>query len=316
MKKTSAPAHGASKCKEPRSITTTGDPVSAYSEAIARDTGATLNPIPDGKIHRFDCPEGRRGNQACWYVLHLDLWAAGAYGNWRTGVTYTWRADRGRKHSREERTQIAAAIEAAKSRRERERSNAHAKAARSAQRLWSDAQPATVDHPYLARKQIPALCLRQVGSSLLVPLWDMAGELVNIQRIHPDGTKRFLRGGRITGALALFARELPREGELYIAEGWATAATVATTLCLPVVAAMNAGNLAPVAQAIRAARPELALTIAADDDHRTPGNPGMTKAAEAARLVQAGTTWPTTCRQADCCCTDFNDVAKCERVSR
>lgn len=317
MLKTSfVPAQGAScYCEHHQSITSC-DAVCAFSVAIATDTGAILDPIPDGDIHRFDCPEGKRGNQACWYVLHLDHRPAGAYGNWRTGISYTWRADSGLRHSRRKCAQIATAIEAAKSRRERERSDAHAKAANYAQRLWDDARPATANHSYLARKKIPALCLRQLGDCLLIPLRTVEGELVNIQRIYPDGSKRFLRGGRVTGAFALFGRELPREGELYIAEGWATAATIATTLRLPVIAAMNAANLAPVARIIRAARPRLELTIAADDDHRTPGNPGMSKAIETARLVKAGATWPTTCRHTDCCCTDFNDVANCERVPK
>ncbi len=316
MKEASAPAQGASKYNAPDNFTTAGDPIRTFAAAIAQDTGATVDPIGDGQLHRFDCPEGKRGNRACWYVLHLDRWPAGAYGNWRTGITDTWRADHNREHDREQGARIAAAIDAARRQREREQAQAQDNAARRAQRLWSDAKPATAGHPYLARKRIPALCLRQHGDCLLIPLRTVADELVNVQRIHPDGTKRFLKGGRIVGAFALFGCELPEEGELYIAEGWATAATIATTLRLPVVAAMNAGNLAPVAQAIRAARPGLALTLAADDDHGTPGNPGMTKAAEAARLVQGAMTWPTTCRQEGCGCTDFNDVANCGRAPR
>ncbi|GAB3319273.1 toprim domain-containing protein [Haliea atlantica] len=311
MKKATRPEEQ-SRQKAPRDFTTTGDPVRAFVAAIAQDTGATVDPIADGKFHRFDCPEGKRGNRACWYVLHPDGW--GAYGNWRTGIAYPWRADRSRDHDREQGARIAAAIDAARRQREREQAQAQENAARRAQRLWSDAKPATTDHPYLTRKRIPALCLRQHGDCLLVPLRTVAGELVNVQRIHPDGTKRFLKGGRITGTFALFGRELPEEGELYIAEGWATAATIATTLRRPVVAAMNAGNLAAAAQAIRAARPGLALTLAADDDHGTPGNPGITKAAEAARLVQGAMTWPTTCRQEGCTCTDFNDTANCGRA--
>ena len=315
MKKVTRPKEQ-SRHNAPRDFTTTGDSVRAFAAAIAQDIGATVDPVADGKLHRIDCPEGKRGNRACWYVLYLDRWPAGTYGNWRTGITYTWRADHNREHDREQGARIAAAIDAARRQREREQAEAQDYAARRAQRLWSDAKPATADHPYLARKRIPGLCLRQHGDCLLVPLRTVAGELVNIQRIHPDGTKRFLKGGRIAGCFALFGRELPEDGELYLAEGWATAATIATTLRLPVVTAMNAGNLAPVAQAIRAARPGLALTLAADDDHRTPGNPGITKAAEAARLVQGAMTWPTTCRQEGCGCTDFNDVANCGRAPR
>lgn len=293
----------------------TTDPVSQFANAIQADTGAMITPIPDGEIHRFDDPNGKRHNGACWYVLHLDCWPAGVYGNWRSGATFTWRQASHRQLGAAEGARIGAAYEAAKAMRERDRANAQRQAAEHAQATWRDAGPAMVSQPYLARKRITALCLRQRGDTLLVPLRTVDGELVNLQRIYPDGTKRFLKGGQITGCFALFGRELPETGALYICEGWATAATIAMTLQLPVAAAMNAGNLKAVAQAIRAARPHLALTIAADDDHHTAGNPGMTKAAEAARLVQGALTWPTTCRESDCTCTDFNDTANCGRVS-
>lgn len=310
----SAPAQGANRYSEPN-ITTVGDPIAQFANAIQADTGAMITPIPDGNVHRFDDPQGKRHNGACWYVLHLDGWPAGAYGNWRTDYKSTWRQDSERPLNAAERARIDAAYKAAKAMRERDRANAQRQAAERAQATWRDAKPAAVSNPYLSGKNIPALCLREIGDALLVPLRTVDGELVNLQRIYPDGTKRFLKAGQITGCFALFGRELPETGVLYICEGWATAATIAMTLQLPVAAAMNAGNLKAVAQAIRAARPHLALTIAADDDHHTAGNPGMTKAAEAARLVQGALTWPTTCRESDCTCTDFNDTANCGRVS-
>lgn len=299
----------------PCHFTTTADPVRAFANALACDMGTSVSVVADGKLHRFDAPDGKRHNGAGWYVLHLDGCPAGAYGNWRSGETFTWRQALHRQLDAAERAYIDVTCKAAMAMRERERANARRQAADRANTLWRDARPATVTQPYLARKQISALCLRQRGDTLLVPLRSVNGQLVNIQHIYPDGTKRFLKDGQITGCFALFGRALPETGALHICEGWATAATVAMTLQLPVAAAMNAGNLKAVAQAIRAARPHLALTIAADDDHHTAGNPGMTKAAEAARLVQGALTWPTTCRESDCTCTDFNDTANCGRVS-
>lgn len=136
----------------------TKDPVRAFAAAIARDFGANVDPIGDGELRRFDCPEGKRGNRACWYVLYLDRWPAGAYGNWRTGITEPWRADRSRDRDPKQRARIAAAIDAARRQGEREQPHARASAVRRAQRLRSDAKPTIVDHPYLARKRIPAQC--------------------------------------------------------------------------------------------------------------------------------------------------------------
>ena len=291
------------------------DPVRAFAGAIAKDMGAHLDPIPDGKIHRFDDPDGKRHNRACWYAMHLDGMPAGAYGNWRTGYQSTWRADTSRGVDPSERASANAMVRAAREKRERERLDNQAQAALQATMLWNDAVPATVYHPYLARKRITAMGLRQARNLLLVPLSDIDGNLLNLQRIDPRGDKRFLWGGRITGCFALAgAREIPEAGEVYIAEGWATAATIHQTLRVPVVAAMNAGNLKPVAEALRKKCPCLAIVVAADNDHRTPGNPGMTKATEAARIAQGALTWPTTCRQEGCYCTDFNDTMNCGRA--
>ena len=271
--------------------------------------------IEPGRFYRFPARDKPRGNKAGYCYLFADG-GGGYYGDWITHEKHYWFQKSLSTLSAEDRERYRREAREAAHKEKIRRQKAQQEAAHYAKKMWSDARPAIVDHPYLVRKKIPALCLRQLGNRLLVPMRDVAGELVNLQRIYSDGGKAFLADGQVTGAFALFARELPREGELYIAEGWATAATIATTLRLPVVAAMNTGNLSPVALAIRAARPGLVLTIAADDDHRTSGNPGMTKAAEAARLVQAGMTWPTTCRREGCDCTDFNDVASCARASR
>src|SRR3984893_10863324 len=61
---------------------------------------AGLNPPkviePDGKLHRF-ASNGKRSDDAGWYVLHADGIPAGAFGDWRGGLSETWRADIGRK---------------------------------------------------------------------------------------------------------------------------------------------------------------------------------------------------------------------------
>ena len=53
---------------------------------------------PDGKLHRF-ASNGRRSDDAGWYVFHDDGIPAGAFGDWRTGASEGWRADIGRRLS-------------------------------------------------------------------------------------------------------------------------------------------------------------------------------------------------------------------------
>ena len=72
---------------------------------------------------------------------------------------------------------------------------------------------------------------------------------------------------------------------LLLCEGYATAATVFSATGEATAVAFNAGNLPAVARALRVKFPNIKLVICADDDAQTPGNPGRTKAAEAARAV-------------------------------
>lgn len=123
--------------------------------------------------------------------------------------------------------------------------------------------------------------IRQQGKTLLVPAKDTAGALISLQRILPDGQKRFLKGGRTAdGAFTIHgAKDKP----LYLAEGFATAATIRELTGGTAVCAFNSGNLAAVAKAIRELQPDRQVVIAADNDQFTDGNPGVTAATAGER---------------------------------
>ncbi|MBL4558296.1 MAG: toprim domain-containing protein [Rhodobacteraceae bacterium] len=72
-------------------------------------------------------------------------------------------------------------------------------------------------------------------------------------------------------------------GPVLICEGWATGASLHIATGHTVIAAMDAGNLMPVAEALRARFPEADLVLVADNDEKPDrdGNPGV----EAARKV-------------------------------
>ncbi|QQE88541.1 toprim domain-containing protein [Azotobacter chroococcum] len=184
------------------------------------------------------------------------------------------------------------------------------RAAALAAQQWETAGPANPRHPYLTRKDVEPHGLRQSGDVLLVPLRTAAGELVNLQRIRPDGDKRFLPGGAVLGAFHLLGEVHPG-GLLYVCEGWATGATLHEQYegAGAVACAMNAGNLRPVALALRARYGHaVELVIAGDDDRQTEGNPGRT-AANAAALAAWGLVmfpeWPA---GAPLELSDFNDL--------
>ncbi|MCY1294164.1 DNA primase TraC [compost metagenome] len=263
-------------------------------------------PVADGGIHRFHVPGDRSGSLNGWYVLHADGIASGAFGSWKAGGSQTWSS---RKPADPLEAQlIAERIEQAKRQRDAERERLRAKAAERAQRLWRDARRADPDHAYLQSKHVRPYALRQHDDLLLVPLYH-GGQLVNLQRIGPDGSKRFLSGGRVVGAYSPLGCIEPGR-QLYVCEGWATAATLHQHSGCAVAAAMNAGNLKSVALALRAKYGELIeLVIAGDDDRQTEGNPGRTAATAAALAVGGLVTFPEWPPGAPLNLSDFNDLA-------
>jgi putative DNA primase/helicase len=198
---------------------------------------------------------------------------------------------------RERRRKHAEAEEAAK----------HASAKERASAIWNAATPASNDHPYLKRKGIKAHGVRLHRGCLVVPLRDLNGELFTLEFISPEGGKTYLSGGSKTGCY--FAIGEPA-GTICIAEGFATAASIHEATGLAVVAAMDAGNLKPVALALRSKFPDVKLILCADDDCKTPGNPGMTKAREAALAVNGLLTVPDFGTDRPEGAKDFNDLHK------
>ncbi len=181
-------------------------------------------------------------------------------------------------------------------------------AARQASQLWKMAKPADPLHTYLLTKGVQPYLLRQLNRGrLLVPLCD-DGRLVNLQTITPDGGKRFLSGGRVHGCYSPLGKV--SEGcRLYVCEGWATGATLHLNTGSPVVCAMNAGNLKPVAVAMRERYgTTLDLVIAGDDDRKTIGNPGNRAANQAARATDARVVFPEWPNDAPSDLSDFNDL--------
>ncbi|MGN2399187.1 primase-helicase zinc-binding domain-containing protein, partial [Klebsiella quasipneumoniae] len=125
--------------------------------------------------------------------------------------------------------------------------------------------------------------------SLLLELVDESGAVAAAQTITPHGEKRLLTGSAKRGAYhAVNAPESPQS--VLIAEGLATALSV--HLMRPdalAVAAIDAGNLLPVAEVMRRKHPKAQIIIAADNDHHQNGeaNTGR-EAAEKAALSVAG----------------------------
>lgn len=258
----------------------------------------------DGRLHRFS-PTGKRGDLAAWYVLHDDGIAAGVYGCWRSGLQSTWCSKAERDLTEAERSTLREQVRAAQRQRDAEQVQRQQQASATALQRWQAAAPA-VQHPYLLAKGVGAHGLRIDGELLLVPLRTTDAALASLQTIHADGTKRFLPGGRMRGCYHAMGA---LGSALVLAEGYATGATVLEATGLPVAVCFNSGNLLPVARALRCKYPALPLALAADDDWRTEGNPGLSAATAAALAVGGFVVRPHFPADRPPKASDFNDLA-------
>ena len=179
----------------------------------------------------------------------------------------------------------------------------HQSAARLANTIWRNAKELTaadLAHPYLQSKGIQDLTAvagirinRYKGQNkLVIPIYSRNGqtgntELVNLQQIEDSGQKRFLAGGQKSGGYAILnGTHADMAQGFYLAEGYATAASVHLATGKPVVIAFDAGNLPVVAARIieRGNLPaDTPIYLAADNDRAS--QKGLAKAAEAAAIL-------------------------------
>ena len=214
--------------------------------------GIDVYPVADGQLHRFKGPDDKRQNG--WYVLYHDF---GAFGNWKTGITVKW-SER-RKLSDQERRDLNHQIRTQCRQRQKEREQRQHAAAEEAGKIWRYAD-VVVSHPYLQRKQVQAHGIRQADDALIIPMY-RGRQLRSIQRIYPDGRKRFLKDGDIYAAYHPIGKLRER---LWIAEGFATSASVFEATGDAVACAFSGANMAKVAKAFRKQHPKLDIRIAGD----------------------------------------------------
>lgn len=257
----------------------------------------------DGRIHRFRAPDEKRGKKSAWYVYHGTH---GAFGDWVSGLIFKWHDGRDRRgySDAETKKRDAEAFEKASARFNEEEANKR-KARTKAKKMWDNAGQPNVMHEYLFEKGLSSYHgSRVLGNTLLVPMWNSKGELINLQRILPDGTKRFLYGGEVIGGYYIVGGQTTG-GMHYVCEGFATACTIYELTGKHVIVAFNRGNLELVTQMWRRHK----LIIAADNDYKTRirgelANPGLEKGMEIAKKFKLDLVIPVWEN-----CTDWNDLA-------
>lgn len=239
-----------------------------------------------GRIDRVDGPEDKPNKKSGWYVYNEipdkndgHIIGIASFGDWKTDINETWCSKSEQHMSHSEREHYFIAREAMKAAQAEEESTRHKYAAERAAQIWSVASDC-VCHPYLERKGVkahPGVKMGQDGR-LIIPMV-REGEIKTLEYIFPNGDKRRLTGGDPKGAYFKFAGT----GGIYIAEGYATGASIHEATGWTVYCCFSSGNMYEVAASVLVDNQGQKIIICGDDDKEVKGNPGRTKAEQVAQ---------------------------------
>lgn len=247
--------------------------------------------IADGVLQRCGTTRKPQSKDGA-YIIHPDspysLW----WENHATGESDTYSEQTAQTLTPAERKAQAERIARDKQKRVEQTAIRYATAAQKAQAEFATLPDATDSNPYLLRKGVPALGnVRAKGDVLVIPLTNAAGNISSLQYIQADGAKLFLEGGLKRGCFFnIPAKDNNEQAPLLIAEGYATAASLHLATKYQSVVAFDAGNLTPVAQALRTQYPRREIIICADNDvpsKLNPVNTGVKAAKKAAEDIDA-----------------------------
>jgi putative DNA primase/helicase len=262
------------------------DPPELQIQDAMRGVGldAPAKIIIDGQIHRF-ATKGKRDDSG-WYIFFDGEPVAGCFGSWRDGIDVPFRSKMTREITPAEQMALTKRMAEAKAARDAERQRKASMAADTVSQIWESAGAASPDHPYLKRKGIQPHGVRITGDGrIMAPLHNNDGELVSLQYISEDGEKRYHPGAATKSAYWLIGDV---QKTVFIAEGFATAATILEVTGQAVAIAYSAGNLPSVTGQVRerfGATQE--IVIVADNDESDLGKKYADQAAAkyGARIV-------------------------------
>lgn len=235
------------------------------------------HPVLDGKIKRFG-----PGKKA-WYALREILLPSGksavngAFGIWQgqepnsVSVKMEWEGVSAEDRLAAEKKQAQYEAAAAE-----KKTRVAELAANRARQQWQDAAPVAQRDAagYLVRKAVDGDTLRvDAAGVLLIPMRKYTPDgarLAGLQKIAPDGQKRFSTGMDKQGTGFLLGSANQESPLIALGEGYATCETVrmATECVFPVMVGFDAGNLMHNAQQLRRDFPDTHLLMLADDDVR------------------------------------------------
>lgn len=289
---------GIEKARQSSSSVPYSDPREGFLSELSAAGFERPKAVTIGQLMRIDAPGDKPGKRSGWAIYNeiIDntnegrVIGVGTYGSWRSDPEkVTWVSKNLHTMSTAERLNYHAQIEAVQVQRAEELKKLQNEAAQTCFNIWNNAKAADPDHLYLVRKQIPAYDgVRQSGDNIIIPvLYDK--KIASLQFITPEGEKRFKRNGRTKGC---YFKIDGADDVVYVAEGYATAASVHMSAGNTVYIAFNANNLYEIASLAKTENPESRIIIAGDDDVFTNNNPGRTKANQCAEALGLEAAFP------------------------
>lgn len=246
----------------------------------------------DGNLRRYNIQGDKKGRRNGWYrfVRLRPDFAYAVFGCNKRGISEKW--------SSKERQELTAYDKKVVKKKQEELQKAQeelqSRVAVKANDIWGRLRiPAA--HAYATRKGVGLYGVREMYKSIAIPVY-IDNYIVSLQFINQQGDKRFLTDGRKKGGYHIIGLQegddLAAGNKLYIAEGYATAASIFEATRVAVVIAFDAYNLPDVGMAIRQRWPLAQIVMAADNDQWTSGNPGISKAQETADKIGASILFP------------------------
>lgn len=245
---------------------------------ISNGIETPLSVIDDGEVHRF----GFKHNS--WYIFReINGIIFGKIGDWKLGISmpYTSRKIKTldfaeRKAFFEKRRVIL------KEEKEKEEAKNIVAAEKCRKIIANSRRYGFEKHAYLVRKKVGIHGIFEHNNNLVIPIYS-GKDLTSLQMINCSGEKEYYPGGKIKGCSLPLTEKLT--DRVYVAEGYATSATIFELLNqqYQVICAFNAGNIYNVVKRLRKERGNVQVVICADDDYKTKGNPGLSKAKKTAK---------------------------------
>lgn len=234
----------------------------------------------------------------------------------KSGFKFDGKVQRVSPHVIAQREERKKQLEIEAKQEEQRTAQQQAKSANKAQWIWNNAKEVD-NHKYLAKKDVMPHGLRvrewtykdedaelkTETNCLIVPLF-FESEIVSLQGIFPDGTKKLLYGAKKQGVHFIFGEYTHT---ILICEGWATGATLYEATQLMTFVSIDAGNLEHVARYVRKKYPLSRIVICADNDQYNKSNTGIKSAIKSACAVDADIAYPIF-KSIENQPTDFNDL--------